>query len=259
MNVLQNRTFSEISIGDEEYIRKRLTVEDIELFAIMSGDVNPAHLDEKYARTTPFHGVIAHGMWGGALLSAVLGTRLPGPGTIYLAQTLNFHRPIHLGDEVTFRVRVSSKDESTNELLLTCECTNENEELVITGEARVKAPLTKINTKVPSLPGLRVLDRHLFADLILRTAELPPVPAAVVHPVTEHALKCVESACSTNLIEPVLVGPEAKIRTAAEQASVDISRLKLLDEPHSHAAAARAVALASEGEVGLLVKGSLHT
>ena len=84
LGTVRNRTFDEIAVGDTASFERTLSTEDIQLFAVLSGDVNPQHLDAEYAASTRFQGVIAHGMLGGALISAVLGTRLPGPGTIYL-------------------------------------------------------------------------------------------------------------------------------------------------------------------------------
>src|SRR3569832_1790201 len=107
---IENRTFDELNIGVAAELTRTLRKQDIELFAVMSGDVNPAHVDEDYARSDVFHKVIAHGMWGGALISAVLGTELPGPGTIYLEQSLRFRHPVGLGDRVTVRISVRSKD-----------------------------------------------------------------------------------------------------------------------------------------------------
>ena len=86
LDVLRNRTFDEIAVGDRASIQRTLTASDIQLFAAMSGDINPAHVDAEFADSTRFHGVVAHGMWGAALISAVLGTRLPGPGTAYAAR-----------------------------------------------------------------------------------------------------------------------------------------------------------------------------
>jgi acyl dehydratase len=80
MDYIQNRTFDEIQVGDSASLTRALTRQDISLFAAMSGDVNPAHVDEEYARSDMFHKIVAHGMWGGALISTVLGTKLPGPG-----------------------------------------------------------------------------------------------------------------------------------------------------------------------------------
>ena len=81
MSFIENRTFDELKIGDSAQIKRTLTPKDIELFSIMSGDVNPAHVDAEYAKDDMFHQIIAQGMWGAALISTVLGTELPGPGT----------------------------------------------------------------------------------------------------------------------------------------------------------------------------------
>ena len=88
-------------VGETASLARTLTYKDIELFAIMSGDVNPAHVDEVFAKSDMFHKIVAHGMWGGALISTVLGTLLPGPGTIYLNQSLHFRGPVGLGDTIT--------------------------------------------------------------------------------------------------------------------------------------------------------------
>ena len=91
--MIENRTFAEIKVGDTASVTRTLSLKDIQLFALVSGDVNPAHLDSEFAETDFFRRIIAHGMWGAGLLSAVLGTELPGPGTIYLGQSLRFLRP----------------------------------------------------------------------------------------------------------------------------------------------------------------------
>jgi hypothetical protein len=94
---IENRTFDEIQIGESASLARTLTREDIEHFAVMSGDINPAHVDEEYAKSDMFHKIIAHGMWGASLISTVLGTKLPGPGAIYLGQTLHFLHPVTVG------------------------------------------------------------------------------------------------------------------------------------------------------------------
>lgn len=109
MESIENRTFDEILVGESASLKRTLSKEDIELFAIMSGDVNPAHVDEEYARSDIFHRIIAHGMWGAALISTLLGTKLPGPGTIYLEQTLRFHHPVVVGDTVTVTITVRER------------------------------------------------------------------------------------------------------------------------------------------------------
>src|SRR5437763_15204269 len=89
---IESRTYDEIQAGDTATLTRTLRPEDIQLFAVMSGDVNPAHVDPEYAHSSMFHEVIAHGMWGGALISTVLGPEFPGPGPTYTGQPLRFPR-----------------------------------------------------------------------------------------------------------------------------------------------------------------------
>src|SRR5690242_11126651 len=144
MDYIENRTFDEINMGDTASLVRTLTKEDIELFAVMSGDVNPSHVDEEYARSDMFHKIVAHGMWGGALISTLLGTKLPGPGTIYLDQTLKFTKPVGLGDTVTVKLTVTGKDVERHRVTFDCRCTNQRDELVISGTAQVIAPTEKV-------------------------------------------------------------------------------------------------------------------
>ena len=144
LTVLRNRTFDELSVGDTAGIERTLSQQDIQLFAIQSGDVNPAHLDPQFAASTRFHGVVAHGMWGAALISAVLGTRLPGPGTIYLRQSLNFRAPVRIGDTLRVTVTVVAKDAENHHVRLDCRATRTDGTTVIDGEALVLAPTEHI-------------------------------------------------------------------------------------------------------------------
>ena len=96
-----NRTFDEIRVGDSASLVRTLTGQDLRLFAALSGDVNPAHLDENYARHFHSGRLVGHNLWSGALISGVLGTKLPGPGTVYESQDLRFLRPVRVGDTVT--------------------------------------------------------------------------------------------------------------------------------------------------------------
>ena len=144
MEYIENRTFDELAPGDAASLVRTLSRQDIELFAVMSGDVNPAHVDEEYARSDIFHRVVAHGMWGAALISTLLGTRLPGPGTIYLEQTLCFRHPVGIGDTITVFVTVASKDRTHHRVTLDCRCLNQRDETVIEGTAVVLAPTEKV-------------------------------------------------------------------------------------------------------------------
>lgn len=152
MSYIENKTFDEINIGDSANIQRLLTVADIELFAVMSGDVNPAHVDAQFAKDDMFHKIVAHGMWAASLISTVLGTELPGPGTIYLGQTLNFEHPVSVGDIVTVTLTVINKYTEKQIIELNCECTNQENKIVINGIAKVMAPTKKVRRKRVELP-----------------------------------------------------------------------------------------------------------
>jgi phosphotransacetylase/acyl dehydratase len=258
--MIENRTFDEIKVGDTASLTRTLTREDIQLFAVMSGDVNPAHVDEEYARSDVFHRIIAHGMWGGALISTLLGTKLPGPGTIYLGQTLRFTRPVGPGDTVTVSVTAAALDPARHRVTLDCRCLNQKGEVVIEGTAEVLAPTEKVRRPRAILPAVHMHDRGArYRRLIELTKGLEPLRTAVVHPVDRNSLLGAIDAARAGLIVPLLVGPEAKIRAVAATESVDLSPYKLVATRHSHEAAERAVAMARTGEVEALMKGSLHT
>ena len=259
--IIQNKIFDEIDIGDTASVEHMLTQKDIQLFAVMSGDVNPAHLDEEYARSDMFHEIIAHGMWGGSLISTVLGTQLPGPGTIYLGQTFRFLKPVGIGDTVTARVTVKEKDEKKKRLILDCVCLNQDGKEVITGEAEVIAPTEKVKRKQIRLPEIEFKDEECphHHQAICMVHGLEPLKTAVVHPADAVSLRGAVEATEDGIIEAVLVGPEDKIRNAAEEENIDLSPYTIIPTPHSHAAAEMAVQMVHEGKVEALMKGKLHT
>jgi phosphotransacetylase/acyl dehydratase len=253
---IENRTFDEIKVGDSASLVRTLSKEVIELFAAMSGDINPAHVDEDYARSDMFHKIIAHGMWGASLISTVLGTKLPGPGAIYLSQTLYFRHPVTVGDTIT----VTAKQEDGHRVSFDCECTNQRGQVVISGSAEGIAPTAKVKRPRATLPEVHLYERGVwYRHLIELTKGLAPIRTAVVHPVDENALLGAIEAAQANLIIPVLVGPQKKIQAVAAAQKVDLSPYKLIATEHSHAAAEQAVALARAGEVEAIMKGSLHT
>ncbi|CEJ84316.1 putative phosphate acetyltransferase containing a MaoC like domain [Hyphomicrobium sp. GJ21] len=255
---LTNRTFDELEIGESASLTRFVSEDDIKLFAATSGDVNPAHLDAAYAATDIFGHVVIHGMWTAALLSTLLGTQLPGPGTIYLGQDLRFRRPVAPGDTVTATVTVREKGPDKRVVLDTL-CVNQNGKEVLSGQATVIAPTEKLS--LPRIPVPEVaLRRHGRFDQFLEQAKsLPALPTAVVHPCSPEAISAAIEAKLEGLIEPVLIGPPHKIAAAAEKAGVSIEGLRIEATEHSHAAAAKAVELASSGAVRALMKGSLHT
>lgn len=132
--------FEELEVGMAAERSKTVTEADVTLFAGLTGDFNPAHVDEEAARRGRFGGRIAHGMLTAGLLSAVLGTRLPGPGCIYVGQTLRFTRPVRIGDTVTARVEVAGLQPDDRRVVLATTCRNQEGETVLEGEAEVLVP-----------------------------------------------------------------------------------------------------------------------
>ena len=257
---LENKTFAEIEVGDSAQLTRTLSQKDIQLFAVMSGDVNPAHLDEDYAKSDMFHKIVAHGMWGGALISTVLGTLLPGPGTIYLGQTLRFNRPVALGDVITVTVKVVDKADKRHRVILDCKCVNQQGDVVIDGQAEVIAPTEKVRRLCSPLPQVRLYDPGTrYHELIAMTAGMEPARMAVAHPVDADSLQGAVEAGQEGLIVPILVGPAARIKAAAAAASIDLTGIEIVDAAHSHDAAAKAVALCRSGSAEALMKGALHT
>ena len=257
--LIENRTFDEIAVGGSASSERTLAQEDIDLFVVVSGDVNPAHLDPAYADTDLFHKIIIHGMWGGALISALFGTELPGPGTIYISQDLHFRAPVGIGDTITTKLTVREKKPEKHRIIFDCQCVNQTGQQVITGTAEVQAPTEKIRRPRVEIPEVRLGRHQRFRDLLTRTAGKPPIPLAVAHPCDAPSLGAVIEMAQAGLVTPILAGPEAKIRAVAAAANLDIAPFRIVDVPHSHASAARAVALVRAGEADLLMKGSLHT
>ncbi len=260
MQYIENKTFDELNVGDQAELTRTLSSRDIELFAVMSGDVNPAHVDPDYAKSDMFHEVIAHGMWGGALISAVLGTELPGPGTIYLNQSFSFRHPVGLGDTVTVRVIVKEKLAEKKRVILDCICLNQDGDAVIKGEAEVIAPVEKVRRPRTTLPDVHLHTRGArYQDLIAATKALEPIPTILVHPCDKTSLGGALAAKQAGLIVPILVGPKARIGAVASEIGASLDDIEIIDAPHSHAAAARAVKLIREGRAEALMKGALHT
>ncbi len=257
--MLNNITFDELTIGQSAYLKRTLTEEDIALFAVVSGDVNPAHMNPEFAEKSFFHGVIGHGMWSGALISTVLGTMLPGPGTIYLEQDMRFRKPVRVGDTITVRLSVKSKRADKPVVVFECLCQNDKGETVVEGTATVLAPTEHITIERPDLPAVQLYPADPYHDIIEGAKQLGTMRVAVVHPVTENAIQAALEAQEQGLMVPVLIGPEARILQAAQANGTDISGWELVDVEHSHAAAQKAVAMATAGQVDVIMKGSLHT
>jgi len=258
--LIENHVFDEITVGQSARLLRVLTLEDIRAFAAVSGDTNPAHMDPEYANDTLFHGVIAHGMWSAALISALLGTEFPGPGTIYLDQALHFAKPVRVGDTLTVTVTVTIKNEQDHSLELDCQVVNQRGACVLSGTARVLAPMTKVRLPRAIAPRIQLFDPQArFKQLLAMGNQLEAVRCAVVHPCDAGSLSGAMDSARHGLIVPVLIGPEERIRHVAVGAGIDLTGAEIIAQPHSHAAAEVAAEMAATGQVEMLMKGSLHT
>ena len=256
---IENHPFDELRVGASATLKRTLTEDDILLFAKVSGDVNPAHVDAAYAKTTRFGEVIAHGMLGGSLISTVLGTDFPGPGTIYVSQSLRFLRPVHPGDRLTVTVTVTSLDPSKRRAMLDTRCVDQDDDAVIEGQAEVVPPREKLRIRRTELPDVLLADRNMrYQQLLAGARHFEAIRMAVVHPCSREALAGALDAARLGLIHPVLVGPAAEIQQVAQESGIELGSTPLLDMPHSQAAAQKAVAMARSGEVDALMTGSLH-
>lgn len=258
---LANKTYDEIQVGDSGTLTRTLMPEDVKLFAVLTGDINPAVVDPTYSQSGLFREVIAHGMWSGSLISTVLGTKFPGPGTILVDQTLHFARPVTIGDTITITVTAKQKFDHNKHVLFDCVCTNQEGLQVVRGTAEILAPTEKVEKlQEVHMPAVRIDDKHeRYTQLLQRVKGLEPVPTAVAHPCDKESLKGPVMAFQAGIIEPILVGPENKIRAVAEENDIDLTGIRIVNAAHSHDSAALAVSLVRTGDAEALMKGSLHT
>ncbi len=141
---MQGKSIDEIKIGDFECFQKTITEVDVYLYAGISGDFNPAHVNTIEASKGIFKERIAHGMLTASFVSTVLGCYLPGPGTIYLGQELKFKKPVLFGDTIEAKAEVVEMDKERNRIVLKTTCTNQNGEIVLDGKATVMPPVKNI-------------------------------------------------------------------------------------------------------------------
>ena len=258
---LVNKIYDEIHIGDSASLTRTLMPEDVKLFAVLTGDINPSVIDQSFSESGMFREVIAHGMWSGSLISTVLGTQFPGPGTILIDQSLHFSRPVTIGDTVTITVTAKQKFDHNHHVILDCVCTNQEGLQVVRGTAEVLAPSEKVaHLQQVHMPSIRIDDKHeRYQNLLASVKGLEPIPTAVAHPCDYESLKGPVIAFQEGIIEPILVGPESKIRSLAEEFSLDLHGIRIVNARHSHDSAALAVSMVRTGDAEALMKGSLHT
>jgi len=143
MDELRGKYLDEITDGMTAVFSKTVTEADIVLFAGITGDTNPVHLDEEFAKPTMFKGRIAHGMLTAGFISAVFGTKLPGPGSVYISQTMNFMAPVLIGETITAVATITAIDEKRRRVTLKTQCLN-GDKVVIDGEASILVPRREV-------------------------------------------------------------------------------------------------------------------
>ncbi|HEU4580006.1 MAG TPA: bifunctional enoyl-CoA hydratase/phosphate acetyltransferase [Polyangiaceae bacterium] len=256
MQVSSNRTFDEIQIGETLTLSRQLSQMEIEALSLVSGEVDSFHVDD--GAKTNGNGHTTKSVSGEALLSAMLCRRLPGPGTTILEQNLRFHGGFSAADELVGTVTAREKRDRDHSIVFDCKVRCGSRELV-SGTVTVAAPLQRAHYTQLATPEVVVRRNDDFARLLQRCEGLPPVSCAIVHPCDRDSLAGPLEAARLGLIVPILVGPEAKIRAVAAAEKLDLGACQIVPTEHSHAAAAKAVAMARSGEVESLMKGSLHT
>lgn len=255
---LDNTPFDDLSVGMEASISRLCVADDLFVFAHASGNLNPMHMPTADGDGDGIVEAIAPSMWVGALISAVLGNKLPGPGTLYRSQTLRFLHHARAGDQLTATVRLTKKGDGR----LACFDTwvkRADGVCICEGEAEVIAPARPVSFDAGEVPGLTVR-RHVHFDRLLDRAEaLDPIATAVVAPEKADALEGALLAADHTLIRPILIGDRSAILSAAQEIDASIESFQIIDTPSHDDAAAKAVAMVRDGKARAIMKGHLHT
>jgi phosphotransacetylase/acyl dehydratase len=250
-----NRTFDEIPLGASDAITQTLVAIDVEALAFVAGDVEGMHVDLDAVADV----VTAPGATAIAFIAGILHRRLPGPGTALIGTQFNYAGTLRAGDTITATVTAVAKHSDDRRIDFDCRVESDRSGTLVQGVATVIAPATRIAYTDIAAPEVVLRRNDGLARLLKRCEQLPPVTCAVVHPCDRDSLLGAIEAGRRKLIVPILVGPEPKIRATAVEAGIDLAPYRIVDTPHSHSAAERAVAMARAGEVESLMKGSLHT
>jgi len=255
MAAVSSVPFDEIELNRPLVVCRTLSAADIEGIAFASGDLDAFQPDaegqaQACART--------EAAGAETFIAHLINRRLPGPGSTIVEQRFSFGSQLKVGDRVTATIVPVSKSDA-DRVTFECRVTNQDDQVILAGTAVVRAPTRTITLGDLSTTEMILRRTDDFARLLKRCEGLPPVRTAVVHPCDRDSLAGAIEAARKGLIEPVLVGPEARIRKVAAAEGIDLAGIAVIGVEHSVAAAERAVQLAREGEVDALMKGSLHT
>ncbi len=260
MSPIENHPFDTLQVGEEERLVHVLTKEDFSLLATQAATFGAGVVDPTVVASPAYSADAAQSGWASALMCALIAGRLPGAGSKLIRQTIEASAPVAPGDVLTIVAKVMAKAPEGRRVTIEVRATNQRGEQAMAASAEIVAPKKTIAAEPPDeyFDLIREKGRR-YKILIERTRDLRALKTAVVHPVDEASLMGAIEAAREDLMEPVLVGPEAKIRRAADAAGIDIDGYPIVSTEHSHAAAERAVAMARAGEVEALMKGALHT
>lgn len=256
MESLSNVTFDAVRIGDTASVSRRVSQTEVEALALVGGDIDPFHIQE--GERPAVDGMHVESVGAEALLSGLLNRKLPGPGTSIVAQDLRFQGSVQAGDELIATVTAREKRPEGRLIVFDCRVRCGEQEL-ISGTMTVRAPERPLHYTDVATPGIVLRRTDKYVKLLRACESLPPVTCAVVYPCDRDSLLGPIEAAKQRLIDPVLIGPEARIRAVAQAEGVDLSPYRIVDAEHSHAAAQQAVAMVRAGEIEALMKGSLHT
>jgi phosphate butyryltransferase len=254
----RNTTWDELAVGQTASIERTVTAHDLYVFAHASGNTNPMHMPGVDVDGDGAADTVAPGLWVASLISSVLGTLLPGAGTLYRGQTLLFRGRARLGDRLTITVRCLEKREKPLALFET-RVVKADGTLILEGTAEVEAPLASVTLQNRDLPLLVVDEHDHFGRLIARCRALPPTPTVIVCPEDRNSLAGALLSWREGLIAPLFVGDAGRIRNAAEAAGADIAAIPLVDVADPAEAAAKAVAMVNAREARAIMKGNIHS
>lgn len=258
MTIYHNIPFNRLTVGMEATAERLCLADDLYIFAHSSGNLNPLHIPEADGDGDGIPEAMAPSAWVGALISGVLGNQLPGPGTVYESQMLEYVGHAKQGDTLRITVRLTEKLDGRRVRLDTRVDTQDGAPVAI-GEAIVVAPSIEAEFDAAGVPGLGVY-RHRHFDALLASAEpLDAIPTAVVVPDDAHSLGGALLAMEHTIITPILVGDPELIASAAAELGKDLSGIEVIAAENHADAAAKSVALVRSGRARALMKGHLHT
>ncbi len=250
------RTFETLKVGETARLSHVVAQRDFDLFEAAIGGLRdiPVHL-----RASEPDPTLVQPNWVAGIVSVLIGTKLPGPGSSILRQDLHFISPPEIAGIINASITLSSRNEATTSITFECLCTDQNDLTILTGSVEVLPPKVGFLQSTTAVPRIRVERHDRLRSIIARAGNDSPVPTAVVMPVDAAALHGALDASRAGLIVPILIGPTDIIGSIAKLGNIDISNCRLVDAQNGAAAAARAVEMVHAGEVGLIMKGDLHT